>query len=126
MIRRVMLLFNAMIERLDDPAWEHDSGIVLGQLLEADPGERGPMGPIMDDLATRHARMVERSVSPPYPVAARLIDRIDALVALGNVGSITRAFHFTGPVTLMNYGNRGPSLLNLIEGSKENGLLRDF
>ena len=119
-------VINAMIERLDNPVWEHDSAIVLGQLLEVDPIERGPMGPKMDDLATRHARVLERSASPPHPVAARLIDRIDALVALGDVDSIARAFQLAGPVTLMNYGNRGPSLLNLIDVGKEDGLLRDF
>lgn len=117
---------STMIQRLDDPVWEHDSAIVLGQLLEVDPVERGPMGPKMDDLATRHARLLERSASSPHPVATRLIDRIDALVALGDVNSIARAFQLAGPVTLMNYGNRRPSLLNLIEVGKDNGLLRDF
>lgn len=117
---------NTMVERLDDPVWEHDSAIVLGQLLEVDPVERGPMGPKLDDLATRHARLLERSTSTPHPVAAKLIDRIDALVALGDVDSIARAFQLAGPVTLMNYGNRRSNLLNLIEVGKDNGLLRDF
>lgn len=119
-------MINTMIARLDDPVWEHDAAIVLGQLLEVDPVERGPMGPKMNDLATRHARLRERSASTPHPVAARLIDRIDALVALGDMDSIARAFQLAGPVTLMNYGNRRPSLLNLIEVGKDNGLLRDF
>lgn len=117
---------NTMIERLDDPVWEHDSAIVLGQLLEVDPVERGPMGPKLDDLAARHARLLERSTSTPHPVAAKLIDRIDALLALGDVDSIARAFQLAGPVTLMNYGNRRSNLFNLIEVGKDNGLLRDF
>lgn len=115
-----------MIVRLDDPECEHDAAIVLGQLLEIDPVKRGPMGPTMDDLATRHAQLLERRASVPHPVAARLADRIDKLVALADIDSVTRAFQLAGPLTLMNYGNRGPSLLALIEAGKDNGLLRDF
>ncbi|MFW2449363.1 MAG: hypothetical protein ACN4E6_18760 [Qipengyuania pacifica] len=119
-------VIKAMIGRLDDPDCEHDAAVVLGQLLEVDPVERGPMGAKMDDLATRHARLLKRRTSAPHPVAAKLIDRIDALVALGDIDSITRAFQLAGPLTLLNYGDRGPSLLKLIEVGKDHGLLRDF
>ncbi len=119
-------VIEVMIERFNDPDCEHDAAIVLGQLLEVDPVQRDPMGAKMDDLATRHARLLERRASAPQPIAAKIIDRIDALVALGDINSITRAFQLAGPVTLMNYGDRGASLLNLIEVGKDNGLLRDF
>ncbi len=115
-----------MTERLDDPDCEHDVAIVLGRLLEVDPVEQGPMGPKMSDLATHYARLLERRTSAPHPVAAKLLDRIEVLVAIGDVGSISRAFQLAGPVTLMNYGDRGASFLKLIEAGKDNGLLRDF
>ena len=115
-----------MTERLDDPDCELDAAIVLGRLLEVDPVERGPMGPKMSDLATRYTRLLERRASAPHPVAAKLLDRIEALVAIGDTGLISHAFQLAVPVTLMNYGDRGASFLKLIEAGKNNGLLRDF
>lgn len=119
-------VIEAMIDKLDDPDCEHDAAVILGQLLEVDPVQRGPMGFKIDDLAIRHAQLLKRRASAPHPVAARLIDRIDTLVEAGDINSITRAFQLAGPVTLMNYGNRGPRLLNLIEVGKSSGLLADF
>lgn len=119
-------VIEAMTRRLDDPGFEHDAAIVLGQLLEIDPAPRGLMGPKLDDLATRRARLIERRTSPPHPIAGKIIDKIEGLVAAGDANSITRAFQLAGPVTLMNYGDHGPSLLAMIEAGKENALLRDF
>lgn len=117
---------DAISDRLGDPAQEVDSAIVLGQLLEVDPVQRGPLGPTLDDMAARRDRLLERRASPPHPVAARIIDRINNLVATGDPESIGRAFQLALPVTLMNYGDRGPDLLALIEAGRDNGLLRNF
>lgn len=115
-----------MTRRLDNPDYEHDAAIVLGQLLEVDPAKRGPIGPTMDDRATRHARLIERRASPPHPVAAKILDRVDALMAVGDSGSVARAFKLAAPATLLNYGDRGGTFLNLIEVGKDSGLLHDF
>lgn len=120
------VVIDVMSDRLSDPALEVNAAIVLGQLLEVDPVQRGPLGPTLDDMAARRERLIERRASPPHPVAARIIGRVNALVATGDPDSIGRAFQLAMPVTLMNYGNRGPDLLALIEAGRDNGLLRDF
>jgi len=119
-------VIDAMSSKLDDPVFEHDAAVVLGQLLEIDPVQHGPMGPKMEDLAVRRARLTARSQSPPHPVAAKIIRKIETLMAAEDAEALTRAFNLAVPLTLMNYGDRGGVLRELIEAGKTSGACRDF
>ncbi|MDR7156851.1 hypothetical protein J2W40_003697 [Sphingobium xenophagum] len=120
------VVIDAMAQRLNDTTFELDAALVLGELLEVDPVQQGPLGPSLDDLEERRDRLIERRASAPHPIAAHIIARIGELVAAGDKDSIGQAFRLAAPVTRMNYGDRGPALRTLIEAGKDNGLLLDF
>ena len=119
-------VISAMADRLDDPGFEHNAAIVLGQLLEVDPLPSNPLGRSYDDIAARRARLIERRSIAPHPVATKILSKIEALVTTDDHEAITRAFKLAGPLLRMNYGDGGSVLFTLIEAGRDNGLLREF
>lgn len=112
-------VINAMIERFADPAWEDDAASVLSQLRAVEPRRTSLLGGPRDDMTARRANLAERSICPPDPAAAMILDRVDQLAAQGDKASIAKALFMAVRAVKMDYGNRGASLRQLLDTARE-------
>lgn len=112
-------VINAMTERFADPAWDDDAASVLSQLRAVEPRRTSLFGGQRDDMTARRASLAERSICPPDPAAAMILDRVDQLAAQGDKASIAKALYMAGRAMQMDYGNRGASLRQLLDTARE-------
>ena len=116
----------AMLDQIGNEPFEHTAIIVLGQLLKVEPDAEGPFGRSGKDIAVLRAHLADRSAGAASFVAAKILDRVDALMATGKLDAMARAIQLAAPATLLNYGDRRRSFLALLEAPLSAGSRSDL